>query len=561
MSTILEPLKRHFPNDVLSHDEYRGDLSVVVPREKILDVLKHLKYDQHFEFLMDICGVDCLKMNRNPRFDVVYHLFSLLNKKRIRVKVAVAENESVPSVSSLWKGANWYEREAYDMFGIRFSGHPNLRRILCHDQFVGHPLRKDYNAEDRQSLDEAPSMDDLMSLTSEDRGDDHFEQRTLLNIGPSHPAAHGTLRAMAVLEGEKIIKADVEIGYLHRCFEKMAETHIYHQVIPYTERLCYTSGPMNNFGYCLSMEKLFGFTVPPRAQAIRVIIAEFSRLIDHFITIGTGSVDLGGLTNFWFLFAEREKVYTLFEKWGGGRMFPRGIIIGGCIYDFPNGWVEEARKTIQSIRAAIKDVDRLLTNNRIFINRCKGIGTLSKEDSIDYGFTGPMLRAVGVELDFRKLNPYSGYDQYEFEIPVASEGDVYDRYLVRMEEMRQSCRIIEQALNKLPSGPIAIDDKSIVLPQKEDVYGNIEGLMNHFMLEIDGMKPPAGEIYGFIESANGEQGFYIVSDGSPMPYRIHNRAPSFAHYQAYPDMVKGQMIADAIATVGSLNIIAGELDR
>ncbi|MBI3017737.1 MAG: NADH dehydrogenase (quinone) subunit D [Deltaproteobacteria bacterium] len=559
MKAVLEKLKSQFPEEILSTDDTRGDLSVTIPKEKIPQIIQHLKENQSFEFMMDICGVDYPK--REKRFEVVYHLFSLSQKKRIRLKAAVGENESVPSITGHYKGANWYEREAYDMFGIQFHGHPNLKRILCHQKFVGHPLRKDYNPEERHSLDEAPAIEELMEITAEDLKENTLEKRMLLNIGPSHPASHGTLRTMALLEGEKIIKADIEIGYLHRCFEKMAETHVYHQVIPYTERLNYTSGPMNNIGYCLAMEKLLGLHIPPRAQAIRVIIGEFSRIIDHLIAVGTGAVDLGGLTNFWYAFEEREKVYTLFERWGGGRMFPRGTIIGGSIYDFPDGWVEEAKKTIKSIRSAIKDIDALLSNNRIFINRTKHVGCISKEDAIEYGYTGPLLRACGVELDFRKLTPYLGYENYEFEIPIATEGDVYDRFLVRMEEMRQSCRIIEQALAKLPSGPIAIDDKSIVLPQKEDVYGNIEGLMNHFMLEIDGIKPPTGEVYGYIESANGEIGFYIVSDGSGFPYRIHCRAPSFAHYQAYPSMIEGGMIADAIATVGSLNIIAGELDR
>ncbi|HBQ20995.1 MAG: NADH dehydrogenase (quinone) subunit D [Deltaproteobacteria bacterium GWA2_38_16] len=559
MTALLETLKARFPSHIESYGDYRGDLSLYVKKEGIPALLKYLKEEQKFEFLMDICGADT--PTQKERFEVIYHLFSLASKKRIRIKTKVAENEEITSITPLWKSANWYERETYDMFGVKFSGHPNLKRILCHQKFIGHPLRKDFDPENRQSLDEAPAIEELMDITQEDLYGNQFEKRMLLNLGPSHPASHGTLRTMALLEGEKIIKADVEIGYLHRCFEKMAETHLYHQVIPYTERLNYTSGPMNNFGFCLAMEKLLGVIAPPRAQAIRVIIGEFSRIIDHLVVIGTGAVDLGALTNFWFAFAEREKVYTLFEKWGGGRMFPRGMMIGGVMYDFPEGWVDEAKKTIKSIRAAIQDIDRLLTNNRIFINRCKDVGRISKEDAIDYGLTGPLLRACGVELDFRKLTPYSGYENYDFEVPISTQGDVYDRYLVRMEEIRQSCRIIEQAIDKLPDGPIEIDDKSIVLPQKEDVYNNIEGLMNHFMLVIEGIKPPKGEIYNYIESANGEIGFYIVSNGTGLPHRIHCRAPSFAHYQAYPKMIEGLMIADAIATIGSLNIIAGELDR
>lgn len=558
MNPLIEELRSQFGSSIHSESDDRGDLSISVDKNRLSDILKRLK-QSGFEFLIDICGVDYPE--RSARFDVVYHLFSLSRKKRLRIKTEVAEFEPVPSVTPLWKGANWYEREVYDMFGVRFSDHPNLKRILCHQKFVGHPLRKDYDPERRQRLSRTAAIEELMTITPEDLQEESFEKRVLINIGPSHPASHGTLRAMAALEGEKIVKGDVEIGYLHRCFEKMAETHPYHQVIPYTERLNYSSGPLNNFGFCLAMEKLMGLKIPPRAEAIRVIIGEFSRIIDHLVSIGTAAVDLGALTNFWFAFRAREEVYTLFEKWGGGRMFPRGIIIGGAIYDFPDGWLDLAKKTIVDIRSTIKDIDRLLTNNRIFINRTKDISRISKEEAIGYGFTGPLLRACGVELDLRKLTPYSGYENYHFEVPISTEGDVYDRYLVRMEEMRQSCRIIEQAIEKLPGGPIAIDDKAIVLPQKEDVYGNIEGLMNHFMLVIEGIKPPAGEVYSYIESANGEIGFYIISDGSQKPYRIHCRAPSFAHYQAYPQLIEGGLIADAVAVLGSLNIIAGELDR
>ncbi len=558
MKPFVEELRKRFATSIHAESDDRGDLALYVNKDRVFDILKHLK-ESGFEFLIDICGVDYPE--RSTRFDVVYHLFSLSRKKRLRVKTKIAEFEPVPSVTPLWKGANWYEREVYDMFGVRFSGHPNLKRILCHQKFVGHPLRKDYDPEQRQPLDRTAAIEELMTVTPEDLQEESFEKRVLINIGPSHPASHGTLRAMAVLEGEKIVKGDVEIGYLHRCFEKMAETHPYHQVIPYTERLNYSSGPMNNFGFCLAMEKLMGLKIPPRAEAIRVIIGEFSRIIDHLICIGTAAVDLGALTNFWFAFRAREEVYTLFEQWGGGRMFPRGMIIGGAIYDFPEGWLDLAKRTIIHIRSTIKDIDRLLTNNRIFINRTKDISRISKEEAISYGFTGPLLRACGVELDLRKLTPYSGYENYHFEVPISTEGDVYDRYLVRMEEMRQSLRIIEQAIEKLPAGPIAIDDKAIVLPQKEDVYGNIEGLMNHFMLVIEGIKPAAGEVYSYIESANGEIGFYVISDGSQKPYRIHCRAPSFAHYQAYPQLIEGGLIADAIAVLGSLNIIAGELDR
>ena len=514
---------------------------------------------KHFPFLMDVCGVDYPE--RPQRFEVVYHFADYHKKQRLRLKVPVAESQTLASATKVYRSANWFEREAYDMFGIEFSDHPDLRRILCHKDFVGYPLRKDYPADKNQTL-ETP-LEHIYEQESEQLLDkeDHLSDKILINIGPAHPATHGTLRLMAVLSGETIEKMDIEIGYLHRCFEKMCETHDYNQIIPYTDRLNYCSAPMNNNAWCRTIEKMLNVEIPPRAQIMRVILDEFSRCIDHFVCISTNAVDLGALTNFWLGFQAREQVYHLFERLCGARLTVSLARVGGMGFDLPTGWVDLARETVKAIAKSHKELDGLLTKNRIFKQRMVGTASISAEDAVNWGFTGPCLRATGVGMDLRVIDPYNMYEQFEFDIPVGERGDSYDRYAVRMAEIEQSMRIITQALDNIPAGAITVDDPAISLPQKENTYGDIEGLMNQFMLVIYGIKPPPSEIYCASESANGELGFYVISDGTNKPYRVKCRPPCFAIFQAFPQMCQGQMLADAIAALGSLNIIAGELDR
>jgi NADH-quinone oxidoreductase subunit C/D len=534
-----------------------GDQVIEAPKEVVHALLQYLKEYAGFDFVMDVCGVDY--PTRSQRFDVVYHLFNSQNYSRVRVKTPLAENESVPTATNIWRGADWFEREAFDMFGIRFDGHPNLRKILTHHQFVGYPLRKDYEADAQQHCDSVLPVH--FDNTPDQRGDLLDSRYVPINIGPSHPAMHGTLRVMAELDGETIVRASCEIGYLHRCFEKMAETHPYNQVIPYTDRLNYCSAPMNNIGYCKAVERLLHVTIPPRAQTMRVLLCELSRVIDHIIAVGTGGVDLGALTAFFHLFTYREKVYSLFEKLCGARLTVSMTRVGGMAQDAPPGWFDDVLAFCDEMDAGIDEISKLLLDNKIFIKRTQGVCPVSLKDAIDWGYTGPLLRASGSAQDLRKTNPYYGYENYDFNIPVGTNGDIYDRYCVRIEEMRQSIRIVRQAIKNMPSGDYTIRDKGIVLPEKKDVYGNIEGLMNHFMLVIKGLRPPAGEVYDATEAANGELGFYLISDGSANPYRLKVRPPSFAIYQSFPSVVKGAMLADAIATVASMNVIAGELDR
>jgi NADH-quinone oxidoreductase subunit C/D len=533
---------------------------VTVDRSHVLDVLRTLKERPELacDLLADVCGVDYPE--REQRFEVVYHLASLRHGHRFRVKVPLGESDpSLPSAFGLYKAADWFEREAYDMFGIRFEGHPNLKRILTHEAFQGHPLRKDYDPGKRWLLTDAETMVPEWAAAVIE-GDDHFETQ-VLNLGPSHPATHGTLRTVVRLDGEIITRAECEIGYLHRCFEKMSETHGWQEVIPYTDRLNYCSSMINGAGYCVAVERMLGVEAPPRAQAVSVILSELSRIMDHCVCIGANLVDLGALTNFWYFFQVREEIYGLLESCAGGRLTVSYSRIGGLAHDVPADFEDRVRYLLGYIPKFIDDVDRLVTGNRIFRDRTEGVGTISAEEAVAWGWTGPCLRASGVPYDVRKAHPYLGYDQYDFEVPVATTGDTYARYLVRMEEMRQSLRIVEQALAALPGGPVVTSDHHVALPPKNKVYSEMEALIWHFKLIYEGIKVPAGDAYAFTEGANGELGYYIVSDGSGKPYRIKVRPPCFAIFQAFPHMLVGHMVADSIAIMGSLNIIAGELDR
>ena len=385
----------------------------------------------------------------------------------------------------------------------------------------------------------------------------------ILNIGPSHPATHATLRLIAELDGETILKLTPEFGYLHRCFEKESENATWTQVIPYTDRLNYVSSLMNNVGYAMAVEKLCGIEITERCRYIRVLICEISRIIDHMVCIGTNMVDIGALTNFWYFWKPREEVYRhLIEPLTGIRLTTAFTRIGGLMWDLPDGWVEKCRDICRNVIVpAIADVNALLTKNRIFIERTMGVGAITPKEAIARGFTGPCLRAAGVPLDLRKDETYLVYDRFDFDVPIGEKGDTCDRYMVRMEEMRQSLRIIDQALDQLPEGPVNVDDPRFILPEKRAVYESIEGLMNHFKHVMDGVQVPAGEVYSATEAANGELGYYIVSKGGGGPYKIKVRPPCFPLFQGMPHLCEGGMIADLIAVLGSINIIAGELDR
>ncbi len=382
-----------------------------------------------------------------------------------------------------------------------------------------------------------------------------------LQMGPSHPATHGTIKFDLKLQGEKVLDCDVTVGYLHRGFAKMCEQATWTQVIPYTDRLNYVSPLINNVGYALAVEKLLGVETPPRCQFIRVIMSEISRLTDHLTCLGMAASELGAITVGFYLIEARELLMRIIEEVTGARLTISYTRIGGVKHDLPQGFAGQIPKAFEKIRKLLADCDRLLSRNRIFIDRMSGIGVISQESALAYGLTGPILRSTGVNYDVRKAQPYLVYDQLDFEVPLGARGDNYDRFICRMLEIDQSMRIVEQALKKMPLGPVSLDDPRIVLPEKEKVYNSIEGLMHHFKIIMEGVQVPPGEVYLAVEGGNGELGFYIVSDGGGRPYRVRVRPPCFIAMSAFHEMVKGYMVADIVPTFGMINMIGGECDR
>jgi NADH-quinone oxidoreductase subunit D len=389
---------------------------------------------------------------------------------------------------------------------------------------------------------------------------DFSQELTTLNLGPTHPATHGIFQNILQMDGERIISGVPTIGYIHRAFEKLAERKPFYQITTLTDRMNYCSSPINNMGWHMTVEKLLGITVPKRAQYMRVILMELARITDHLICNGILGVDTGAFTGFLYLMEEREKVYEIYEEVCGARLTTNMGRIGGMERDFSPVALEKLRKWLKEFPAVMREFESMFTRNRIFVDRVENVGGISAEKALNYGFTGPNLRAAGVDYDVRVMNPYSSYEDFDFEIPVGTKGDTYDRYMVRNEEIWQSLRIINQALDNLPEGPFHADAPHYYLPPKQAVYKNMEALIYHFKIIMGEIEAPVGEVYHSVEGGNGELGFYLVSDGGRTPYRLHFRRPCFIYYQAYTEMVVGQSLSDAIVTLSSMNVIAGELD-
>ncbi|THJ22504.1 MAG: NADH dehydrogenase (quinone) subunit D [Nitrospira sp. CG24E] len=583
MKALLDNLKAQFPDAILATrvDAARAETSVSVAAARLLDIARYLHDapEAAFDHLTDICSVDYPE--DQMRFEVVYHLHSLPLQQRLRLKARIAEEDpAIASVTGIWKGANFLEREVYDMMGIRFSGHPDLRRILLPEDYAeGYPLRKDFPAEGRgwrsqfdfiPRFDEAP-MDVVESEISEETKDTFRtepgtpgpgrKEELLLNMGPQHPSTHGVLRVVLMLDGERVVKATPDLGYLHRGVEKLAEGLTYMQMIPHTDRLDYVCAMSNNYAYVRAVEKLLEITVPIRAEYVRTIVAEMQRIIGHLFWLGTQALDIGAMTVFFWTFREREVLLDMFEKLCGARLTLNYYRIGGVDSDFTPELVQRMRAFLDIFPEKVKEYDSLIASNRIWLGRTKNVALLSAEDAINFGCTGPVLRGSGVAYDIRKAEPYGVYDKVEWEVPVGKNGDTYDRYWIRMEEMRQSARIIAQCLDQLPEGPIMAEAPQYIPPPKELVMRDMESLIHHFIIYTQGIKPPKAETYCSTEAPKGELGFFIVSDGSPRPYRLKIRSPSFVHMGAFDHMARGYLISDVITIFGTYDVVMGECDR
>ncbi len=571
-------LQERFPEAVLGVSAFRGETTVTIAANKVVEICRFLRDEPSLQYnmLTDLTVVDRLGLGLSPRFEAVYYLTSLPYRRRIRLKAPIPSDPPViDSVTPIWPGANWPEREAYDLMGVTFRGHPDPRRILLPHDWKGHPLRKDYplggepveftvNADDPQvatygeQVLEAPSPPPDKPPWFSDG-----TETLIVNVGPQHPATHGVLRVVVELDGETLVNVAPDIGHLHSGFEKTAEHRTYQQFAVYPDRMDYVAAMNNNLAYVMAVEKLVGSEVPKRAQYLRVILCELQRLAAHLIWIGTSTLDLSGtiMSLLQYAFRDREMILDLFEMVCGARLTTSYFCVGGCRWDVPPKFQEAVRDFLKIFPKHLAEYEAMLTNNPIYRSRLVGIGKITPEEAIALGVTGPLLRSTGVAYDVRKVFPYSSYDEFDFIVPTGTTGDCWDRYLVRLEEMRQSLRIIQQALDNLPDGPVKDPNRKLTLPPRAELETSIEALIHHFKLVTEGFKPPVGEVWASGENPKGELGFYLVSDGSPQPYRCRIRGPSFYNLQATERMAKGHMLSDLVAIIGSIDITLGEVDR
>jgi NADH-quinone oxidoreductase subunit C/D len=544
-----------------------------VARENLLGVLAYLK--PHFPMLLDLFGIDERLREHKPSaatdFTVVYHLFSLADKEEIRLKVAIADADAVvPTAVGVWPNANWYEREAWDMFGIEFSGHPNLRRIILPPTWEGHALRKEHPARATEmepfslNQEQQDQEQEALLFKPEEWGMARATEDTefmFLNLGPNHPSVHGVFRLALQLDGEVVVDAVPDIGYHHRGAEKMGERQSWHSYMPYTDRIDYLGGVMNNHAYVLAVEQLAGITVPDRAKVIRIMLAELFRISSHLVFYGTFAQDVGQMSPVFYMFADRERLFGIVEAITGARMHPAWFRIGGVAQDLPQGWDRLVREFIDSMPARLDHYQKMTMDNSILKNRTVGIGSYSTQEAIEWGITGASLRATGMDFDLRRDRPYAGYDQFDFEVPVANNGDSYDRAVVRIEEIRQSLRIVRQCLDNMPEGPYKSEHHLTTPPPKEGTMKDIETLIHHFLNVSWGPVIPAGESSFPIEATKGINNYHLISDGGTMSYRTRIRTPSFPALQQLPLISRGLMIPDLIAIIASIDFVMADVDR
>jgi NADH-quinone oxidoreductase subunit D len=595
IETTLRKLRELFPNAVKDIYEFRGETTVTIPRETLLEVARFLHADPelHFEMLLDITALDWLP--REPRFDVLYYFLSMQNNTRLRLRVQLPSNDTnVPSLTAIYPGANFYEREVFDLFGITFNDHPFLHRLLLPDYAAGHPLRKDHplgyeaveftHTYDEIQLDKPDAVPPPkprrligsvggavteIPLTLAEPATPWSgtpSETMLINMGPHHPSTHGVLRVALEVDGEKIVNAMPDIGYLHTGIEKNAEYKTYLKAIPLFDRMDYMGTLFNNLAYVLAVEKLMDVDVPERAKIARVILCEIQRIQSHLVAVGSQAMDIGAVTVMTYAFREREAALDIFEMVAGARMMLSYFRFGGLAQDLPAGFSDAVRAFIKMIPPRLKEYEDLLNKNPIWLVRTRGIAEYTAEQAIAHGVTGPLLRATGVNWDLRKVSPYSGYEQYDFDVPVSTRGkaDVLECYYIRMEEMRQSLRIIEQALQKLEKTkgqPYVTKNRKVAPPPKQELQNSMESLIHHFKLWTEGITPPVGYAYAPVESPRGELGFLVSSNGTNMPHRVHVRAPSLANLQTLPMISKNYYIADLVGIIAMTDIILGDVDR
>jgi NADH-quinone oxidoreductase subunit C/D len=577
----VSKLRERFSQSVLDLTQFRGETTVVVRAADILPICRFLRDDpdQAYDLCLFVSAVDLLDLGLSPRFEAVYQLYSLKHQRRLRLKAPLTGDQpAIDSVSSVWPAADWHEREVYDLFGVQFKGHPEMRRILLPHDWVGHPLRKDYpiggepvqftvNPDDPalahlgEQVLEAPTKESDVPPWFSGRDD-----TMIINMGPQHPATHGVLRVVVELDGERIVNAAADIGHLHSGFEKTAENRTYQQFATYPSRMDYVAGMSNDLSYILAVEKLLEAEVPPRASVIRVILLELQRLAAHLIWIGTQTLDLAGTihTLLQYTFREREMILDIFEMVCGARITTSYFATGGLRKDVPPAFSRVVGEFAGLFDKRLDEYEAMLTKNPIYRSRLEGIAVVNAEQALGLGCTGPVLRGSGVGYDVRKYAPYCGYDEYDFEVPVQPHGDAYSRYKVRVAEMRQSAHIIRQGLDKLEKlgpGPIRDPNRKISLPPREELETSMEAVIHHFKLVTEGFTPPLGEVYASVENPKGELGFYLVSDGGPHPYRLKIRGPSFSNISAVRVMGPGSMFSDMVSMIGSIDITMGEVDR
>lgn len=549
---------------------------------QLLPFLRWLKsgISRPFSMLYDLSAIDERRRRyRGERvaaqpdsdFTLVYQLLSFERDLFIFIKVALDESHlSAPSATPLWRNANWYEREVWDLFGIDFAGHPHLTRIMMPRTWHGHPLRKEHHARatevDPFTLSQHKQQEEQEALRFRpqewgmSRASDTSEFM-FLNLGPNHPSVHGVFRIALQLDGERIVDAVPDIGYHHRGAEKMAERQAWHTYLPYTDRVDYLGGVLNNLPYVMALEQLAGIVVPERAQVIRVMLCELFRISSHLVFYGTFAQDIGQMSPVFYMFEDRERLFGIIEAITGGRMHPAWFRIGGVAQDLPNGWDKLVRTFIDYLPTRLKEYDGLVLKNRILQRRTRSIGTYQTSEAIEWGITGPGLRATGFEWDLRKQRPYSGYEQFEFDIPTFDGGDSYDRCRVRVEEIHQSLRIIRQCLDNMPSGHYKSDHPLTTPPRKPRTMEDIETLIQHFLNNSWGPVMPAGETCAPIEASKGLNSYQIISDGGTCAYRNRIRTPSFPHLQMIPMMCRGLFVADLIAIIASIDFVMADVDR